>query len=226
MNLTALGFFGIAAVRNIRTGGIGFTMVVSVYTPAMLLVFGGFLTVGAHILFDNRGRPIRSAKMGLVGGAVVLAVLTFTNVGGSFFRNSVSGGIVSSGSAAPWIPPFMIGPVKVGLFANFMIGLTIVGCLVGSVIAMGRYLTVVPWSDRFEHGYRVCPDAWNLAVILPFVILGWMMFVGIRIVDVGGFGLSRSLLWVVIFLLPTFLAGAYLLRRQLEPYLQENIWQT
>jgi curved DNA-binding protein CbpA len=228
MNLTALGLFGIAAVRGVRTAGIGFTMVVGIYTPVMWIVFGTFLTVaaiGVHLFFTDRGQPLRSAKFGFGAAIIVLFVMTFTRVAGSnIFRSSLSEA-VSSASRAPWLPWFTIGPVNVGLFVNFMIALTIVGCLFGSVVAMGRYLTVVPWSDRFEHGYRVRPDAWNLAVVLPFIILGWMIFVGVPIVDVGGFALSRSLLWIAIFILPTFLAGAYLLRRQLEPYLQENVWQ-
>jgi curved DNA-binding protein CbpA len=228
MNLTALGLFGLAAVRNVSTAGIGFTMVVGTYTLSMWIVFGMFLTVAAvigHQFFTDRNYVIRSLKFGLIGPVVPLFVLTFTRLtGAGIFRDGLTE-VVSSASPAPWLPWFMIGPVNVGLFVNYMIAIAIIVCLFGSVVAMGRYLTVVPWSDRFEHGYRVRPDAWNLAVALPFVILGWMTFAGVSVVNVGGFALSQSLLWVAIFVLPTILAGAYLLRRQVEPYLQKTVWQ-
>ena len=226
MNLTALILFGIAAVRGVSTAGIAFTMVVGTYTLSMWTVFGMFLTVGAvfvHQVFTDRNHVIRSLKFGLIGPVVPLFVLTFTRLtGAGIFRDGLTE-VVTSASPAPWLPWFMIGPVNVGLLVNFMIAILIIVCLFGSVVAMARYLTVVPWSDRFEHGYRVRPDAWNLAVVLPFVILGWMMFIGVPIVDVGGFALSQSLLWVAIFVFPTILAGAYLLRRRIEPYLQQNV---
>lgn len=229
MNLTALGLFGLAAVRGVSTAGIGFTMVVGTYTLSMWIVFGMFLTVGAiiaHQFFTDRNHVLRSVKFGLIGPVIPLFVLTFTRLTGArIFRDGLTE-IVTSASPAPWLPWFMIGPVNVGLLVNYVLAIVIIVCLFGSVGAMARYLTVVPWSDRFEHGYRVRPDIWNLAVVLPFVILGWMTVAGVLVVDVAGFALSQSLLSVAIFVLPTLLAGAYLLRRQLEPYLQNNVWQT
>ena len=233
MNLLALGTFGLAAVNNVSAAGIGFTMAAGLYSAMTILAISLVFTVIILLIsgiFSTRLAISRSVKYGVLASPIGAFLLMFTRYGaqygdGATLHNELPT-IVDQVNTAPWIPHFTLGPVYMGSFLNYLISLVIIGCLFGSVFTMCRYLTVVPWSDRYEHGYRVRPSIWNFVVAAPFVVLGWMVFAGVSNVSIGSIQLWQSTLWVMIFLLPTILAGAYIIRRQIEPRLQERLWET
>jgi hypothetical protein len=228
LNGTGIGLVGLAAMNGAASAGIGFTVVASVYAGVLLIIlsltFTTLLTLTTGYV-SARVPLVQTLKYGLMSAMVGTALVMFTRHPGGGSLPEVFHGFTDPPSIAPWIPAVSVGPVYLGLFANFVLAVVCLGCFLGSVIAMYRYLTVVPWRDRYEHGYQIHPTPWNLAVTAPFVVLLWMSLTGVPAVSLGGIILRQTTLWGGVFVLPTLLIGAYLLRRQLEPHVQEQTWR-
>ena len=226
MNLLGFGLFGLAAMNGAEAAGIAFTMGAGIYAVVLFLIFAftfTFLLMGASRYLTGYIFAYRSLKYGLLTAPIGAVFVMFTRyTDGATLPDKVSD-IIGAASTNPWVSPFAVGPFYLGAFMNFVIALVIIGCLLGSVLTMCRYLTVVPWSDRYEHGYRVRPAIWNLIAIAPFIVLGWMYFTGVSVVDLGMIELRQAALWIGVFVLPTILAGAYIIRRQIEPRLQQRV---
>lgn len=227
MNLTGIGLLGLAAINGAEDAGIGFTIASGIYTVTLLFTLSIAFTIllkGISRLFNSRIPLFQAVKYGIMSAPVGAAFVMFTQYAdGGTLRDFVQAATMDSASTAPWLPSFTVGPVYLGSFANYVIAVVIIGCLFGSILLMSRYLTVVPWSDRYAHGYRVRPSIWNFTVVAPFTVLGWMVLASVSAIDIGGIELRRSTLWIGLFILPTILVGAYIVRRQLEPQLQERL---
>lgn len=228
MNLTPFGLFGLAAINGADAAGIAFTTMAGLYAAILLFGFSLGFTIFfmmARELFTERITVFHTAKYAIMIAPVGAAFVMFTRYGGdATLRASVQSAAGVPASTAPWIPPFSIGPLYLGLFLNFVLALTIIGCLFGSILAMCWYLTVVPWNDRYDHGYRVRPTIWNLFVAVPLSVLGWMVLADIPTVAFGPIALPQSSLWIGVSILPSVLVGAYIVRRQIEPRLQQCVW--
>jgi hypothetical protein len=229
INLFGIGLIATAVYLGSRAGGVGFLVTAIVQLVLYFIGISISLAVFLWLLTAVFGGGLswRAGITILLFTVVGTNVITFTRYGGDFTLPALierTGGV----SATPWIGSIMIGPVYAGTLANFIIALVMAGCLLGSVVAMGRYLTDAPWSDRYDHGYRVSPGFWNLLLTAPFVILMWMHFAGVPEVTVPlgvtTASLSRSTLLLAVFVLPTVLTGAYILRRRAEPVLQRRFW--
>ena len=223
MNILGITLVELTNLTGSITAGVGFLMVVGVYTGLLLIMFGLVFTIlflGLDWFFNKLIRPLHMVKYGLIAAIVIASVLLFTQYGNSLRLDNAATQLVTQVNTTPWLPSFSFGPVSLGLVGNFLIAVGVLLCLFGSLITMGRYLTVTPWSDRYEHGYRVRPAIWNFVVAAPFVVLAWMTLAEVSVVTVSGIELQQSALWVWIFFLPTVLAGAYIIRRRLEPRLR------
>lgn len=230
MNVIGLGLFGFAAINGAKFAGIPFTISSGVYAGTLLLGFSILLTsmVAAimDVLFEERISDAQAAKYGFMGASIATPLWMFTrHSGGGTLRDFIRHSVAGSPNTAPWIPPVVIGPLYLGSFANFVLAVVCIGCFFGSLIAMCWYLTVVPWRDHYERGYQVRPTIWNLVVAAPFVVLAWMALANVPAVTVGRITLRQSTLWFAVFVLPTPLIGAYLLRRRLEPKLRAYEWR-
>jgi hypothetical protein len=225
LHLTGAGVLGLAAVNGTFAAGIGFTIVSAVYAG---LVFGGcaiaftVFSLAGHRALSGRFHLAGSAKAGgliaLIAGAFVL----FSQYAGDATLRSAIQSVTTLSTTAPWIPAISVGPFLLGLFANFLLAMVVLGCVVGSVMTTWWYLTVVPWRDRYDHGYRIRPTPWNLGVATPLVVLVWMLVTGVSTVDLWLFDLTQSSVWVIVIASPTVLVGAYAVRRWLEPQLQQR----
>lgn len=94
--------------------------------------------------------------------------------------------------------------------------------------AMWRYLNAAPRTDRYDHGYRVRPGLWNLLITGPFVVYGWMVLAGVGAIDISfgisTFMLTQEALLKGLFILPAAVTGLYILRRQLEPTIRQEVY--
>ena len=131
-------------------------------------------------------------------------------------------------STHPWISSQLVGqvgPVYAGVFINALIGSLMLGSWLWGLLTVWRLLTKAPWNDRFDHGYRIRPGFWNFLVVLPFVVYGWMSAYDIYSVSfpIGAVTISfRSGEVLLLFgVLPIVLAGFYMIRRQVEPWIQD-----
>ncbi|MFC6963629.1 J domain-containing protein [Halocatena marina] len=228
-NIFSLVLIFMGTAMGARDGGIAFSF-------ASVFVFAGFFLMlpsvfgnGARVLIstDEDSVPSRPTWMGVGFGMLIGVVVLFTEWGGkgSFQELVIAGG---SATPTPWVGQFTLGPLHLGMIVNFLLGLALISGLLWSVMAMCRDLTSAPWSDRYEHGYRVRPGLWNAVLATPFVVLTWMIAVDIQRIPVDVLGstimVSRVSLFTLIFLLPTMLTGAYILRRRAEPFLREKLF--
>jgi hypothetical protein len=128
----------------------------------------------------------------------------------------------------PWFDGIVLGSVRVGLLFNLLVGLFMYVCLLWSMYAMWRHLNAAPWTDRYDHGYRVRPGLWNLLITGPFVVFGWMILTGVATVDIplgiSTLIISQDILLKGLFLLPSAVTGLYILRRRLEPTLRREVY--
>lgn len=66
------------------------------------------------------------------------------------------------------------GPLHLGSLLNFGLALGMFVCLVGGIIGALWVLSVVPWRDRYDYGYRVRPTVWNLLAVVPLATVVWI----------------------------------------------------
>jgi curved DNA-binding protein CbpA len=128
----------------------------------------------------------------------------------------------------PWFDGIVLGSVRVGLLLNLLVGLFMYVCLLWSIYAMWRYLNAAPWTDRYDHGYRVRPGLWNLFISGPFVVFGWMVLAGVATVNIplgiSTLVLSQEIILKGLFFLPSMVTVLYILRRRLEPTLRREVY--
>lgn len=148
----------------------------------------------------------------MLSGLLTITVL-FTSVGGGFTLGAM---VEPTFPQKPWLPAFTVGPIYLGTLLNWLFGIVLLVCGVGSYIAAGWALTSVPWSDRYAHGYRIRPTPWNLLFIVP-----WILFVLTSFVTIGG---STSWTTVWFFAHPSLFVGAYILRRYGEEKVRYSNW--
>lgn len=222
-NLFSILLVGIAAIQEDLGAGLGF---IAGSLGAVLLMSVTFALLFRYVLTTLLGAlhiPVAAvvAQSGSLLGMVLTPFVLFTELGGP-----ISLPAIVTPTPTPWIGRFQLGPFYLGVLVNVLIGITLGIVLLWSVIAMLGRLTTAPWNDRYEHGYRVSPSAWNYLLVAPILVFLWMGISGLtelRIpipffpIDIG-----RTTLFVLILFLPTVLTGIYLLRRRLEPYLRKR----
>lgn len=227
-NLFSLAVIALGYAMGAPDGGTGFA-------AASVLVFAVFF-VGLPSLFGNGLRLLvggdddvaRHTTWVGVGLGVFTAIgVLFTPIGGDVFQRLIS--IVGDPSPTPWVDPLLLGPIQAGTLLNFVLGMALISGLLWSMIAMCRDLTASPWSDRYDHGYRVHPAVWNAALAAPFVLLVWMVGSDINQIPlqlplIDAFTITRHDMASIIVLSPTVLTGAYILRRRAEPLLRKRLY--
>jgi hypothetical protein len=129
---------------------------------------------------------------------------------------------------SPWFGNISLGYIRVSLLLNFVIGVVMFACILWSMYAMWRYLSAAPWTDRYDHGYRVRPGVWNLLVAGPFVVFAWMVLAGVTVIEIP-LGIStliitQDMVLMGLFFLPSVLTGLYILRRHLEPKIRRQVY--
>lgn len=226
LNLVGLGLYVVPAIQGAPASSLWFTIASIIYAGTVLLLLSIVFIILSLIVrgimnlrVTFRNVMTYSMKGSLIGTPIVL----FIRPSGKTLHFFLSKYVTSPDSLqlAPWIPPVMIGPVYLGSFANFVLAIVYLGCFLGSVSLLCKYLMIVPWQDRYDHGYHLHPSCWNFAVTAPFVVLAWMVSTSVSTVTIGPGTLKQWTLLIGLLVLPTILGGAYLLRRQLEPYVQE-----
>ncbi|MFC4989626.1 J domain-containing protein [Saliphagus infecundisoli] len=164
-----------------------------------------FLGVCLEAIREHK-RLLRGAGLGVKFTPVPVFLFAFTTWGGGVNLSEA----ITDSSQAPetvWIPQVLVGPLEVGTLVTFLIGMVMLGCLLASVLYMGRFFARVPSWDRYQHGYSIRPGVWNLIVTLPVAIIGWATISNVDVAVVFLIGL---------LVLPVPLASAYELRRWLE----------
>lgn len=221
MNLLGVGLVVSALAGGAPTGGIVFTGVLLLPFSVPLLFYSGVQPSG--IEFRRTMTVIRYAfgsvprSMSVIATGIVV-VIVFTRRGIHTPTLLDSWAVTAS---SPWFGNFTIGMVYGGLLLNFLAGIVMYVCILWSMYAMCRHLTAAPWTDRYDHGYRVRPGPWNLLVTGPFVVGVWMVLAGVPTIDVplgpSTLTLSQQEFLTGLFVLPTVLTGLYILRRHIEP---------
>lgn len=226
-NMVSLLVIALGYVMSADYGGTGFAVasvfVFAVFFVVVPSVFGN----GIRLLVGGDDAVTRHTTWVGVGLGVITAIgVLFTPVGGETFQQLIA--VVGDPSPSPWVDPLLFGPFRIGTLLNFLLGMTLISGLLWSGVAMCRDLTAAPWSDRYNHGYRVHPAVWNAALAAPFAVLGWMIGSGIHQIPIqlpliAALTITRYNMVSVIVLLPTVLTGAYILRRRAEPLLREQL---
>lgn len=157
--------------------------------------------------------------------SLVITLVLFTNL----FINTPEVLVDLIGAdPSPWLDHVVIASIHVGLALNFLIGIVMYICILWSMYAMWRYLNAAPWTDRYDHGYRVRPGLWNLLITGPFVVFGWMVLAGIGSINIP-LGISTLVITQEaflkgLFILPSAVTGLYILRRQIEPTIRQEVY--
>ncbi|RRJ30504.1 J domain-containing protein [Halocatena pleomorpha] len=227
-NLVSLLMIAFGHAMGAVNGGIGFAL-------ASVVVFGVFFVVvpsvfgnGLRLLVGGDEDVTKHTTWVGVGLGVFTAIgVLFTPVGGETFQRLIS--LVGEPTPAPWVDPLLLGPIRMGTLLNFLLGMTLISGLLWSSVAMCRDLTAAPWSDRYDHGYRVRPAVWNAVLAAPFAVFAWMIGSGIHRIPLQlpfstTLTITRNGMITVIVLLPTVLTGVYILRRRAEPLLRERLY--
>ncbi|UPM43401.1 J domain-containing protein [Halocatena salina] len=227
-NLVSLLMIALGYAMGAANGGTGFAL-------ASVVVFGVFFVVipsvfgnGLRFLVGgNEDVAKHTTWVGVGLGVLTAIVVLFTPIGGETFQRLIS--LVGDPSSSPWVDPFLLGPVRIGTLLNFLLGMTLISGLLWSSVAMCRDLTAAPWSDRYDHGYRIHPAIWNAALAAPFAVVAWMIGSGIHQIPlqlpfVATLMITRHSMASVIVLLPTVLTGVYILRRRAEPLFRERLY--
>ncbi len=207
------------AVLTVAIALVFFVLVPAAFANGLRTVVGGTDSVATH-----------TTGVGVAMGALLAGGLLFTTAGWITLTGITEAiaAIIGWGtlSATPWIAPFVVGPLRLGLLGNFLIGLVVSCCLLWSVGSMAYRLTTAPWRDRYEHGYRVRPGIWNVLVVVPFALLGWMVVFDHHqvVLPIVEHVVTQGDLLVRIFVLPSVLTGLYLVRRQAEPTLRDRMY--
>lgn len=204
------------AVGSVFVFVVFFVVLPSLFGNGLRALVGGSEEIARHTTW-----------VGVALGVCISIGVLFTRVGGDAFQTLLS--VTVDPFPTPWVAPLLLGPVRVGALVNFVLAIALIICLLWSVVAMCRDLTAAPWSDRYDHGYRVQPAIWNAVLAAPFAVLGWMVGSGVHQVPfelplAGTLTLTRhGLLWLIV-LLPTVLTGAYILRRRAEPIIRDRLY--
>ncbi len=227
-NLFSLAVIALGYAMGADDGGIGFA-------AASVLVFAVFFVVlpslfgnGLRLLVGGDDDVTRHTTWVGVGLGVFTAIgVLFTPAGGDPFGRLIS--VVGDPSPTPWIDPLLVGPIRVGTLLNFLLGMALISGLLWSMAAMWRDLTAAPWSDRYDHGYRIHPGVWNAVLAAPFAVLVWMVGSDIAQIPIplpllDTLTITRHSMVSLIVLFPAVLTGAYILRRRAEPLLRERLY--
>lgn len=231
--LPANTFGIILIISSVITGTAADVLNFTIYGILWIGVLGSFLTFGCYYLFGRVGGWMSSnlqrqgAKTGFAFGPIVTVALLFTRWGGEV---AIPKSLASTGKNFElWVPQLVVGPIYLGAIANFTLGTLMIGSLLWSIIGMCRYLSAVPWTDRYQHGYRVQPGIWNFLLTAPIIMLSWMLVEDISTIKLPiaevTIAVAQDTLLIGLFVMPSILTGAYLLRRQAEPKLRETIWK-
>lgn len=180
------------------------SMTVSFLLYDLLLRYGADLTPGCHGPMST-APPVRG-----VGGLVVLYLTGLIAVGAAVFD-------------APALRSFTTSSVTLSAIettvrtAPYHTGLAVIGA--GIAAASFSTLAVVwwylPWSDRFDRGYRVLPGWWQLPVPVAGLLLVWAVAGGTATVPVLDVGVGSGAALGVVGALPV-VAVLYLVWRTLR----------
>lgn len=221
LHLLGLGLLVAGMGTGAPNGGLGYALMAVLYALIVsvgCLVLGFVLAVAWKLLHKRHA----SFRVALALGLIVSIVVLFTSAGKGSTLSAFIG--TTTVHATPWVSTLRAGPVYLGSLLNFSLAVVmLVGLVVGIVGAVWA-LTVVPWRDRYDHGYRIHPTTWNLLAVVPLLTAAWLWLNGVQKVVIP-VGTTTYVVvgpleqWLVV--LPSLLVGAYLLRRRLEPLLQQ-----
>jgi curved DNA-binding protein CbpA len=235
-NLLALGlvFWG---MRTVPFGGVTFAFGAVVFFLVILALSGMIIMVILFAIGANVSETILEyifilgPVLGLFTTLAYLFTSVFISKEGGYLTDMAADLSVSLSlpvTAHPWISSQLIGqvgPVYAGVFINAVIGGLMLGSWFWSLLTVWRLLTKAPWNDRFGHGYRIRPGFWNFLVMLPFAIFAGMEVYDINLMSfsLGVIAISFTIDNVILLfgVLPILLAGFYMVRRQVEPWIQD-----
>jgi hypothetical protein len=232
-NALGVGLAFSAFINGAPHAGIAFTGALLLPFAIPLLVYSGTRPTrpGANRAFRIIKATFEDAyRFTSLVVTLVIALVLFTNLFTVLIDTPelLIELIGAKSSSSPWLEPVVVASVRVGLVLNFLIGMVMYICILWSMYAMWRYLNAAPWTDRYDHGYRVRPGLWNLLITGPFVVYGWMVLTGIGTIDVSlGIStiiLTQDILLKGLFVLPLAVTGLYILRRQLEPTIRQEVY--
>lgn len=227
-NALGVGLFFSASINGASHGGIAFTGALLLPFTVPLLIYSRTKPThpGANRVIRLIEATFKDAyRFASLVVTLVIALVLFTNL---FINTPELLVDLIDANSSPWLGHVVFTSVHVGLVLNFLVGIVMYVCIIWSMYAMWRYLNAAPWTDRYDHGYRVRPGLWNLLITGPFVVFGWMVFAGIGTIDVSlgisTFALTQEELLKGLFILPFAVTGLYILRRQLEPTIRQEVY--
>ena len=216
----SLGGFGFAI-----TSIIGFIFFMFLFGWAILLFI---IVVGGEVseTLLQRGVIWEGVLAPMLSGVVL-----FTSYGRGIEATIVQLLQDTPANVYPWVGPGLvgqIGPIYGDVVVNFVIGGFMLGAFSWSLLRLYRTVAQVSWDDRFRFGYRVTPGMWHFLITIPAVITVWMALENIYVIPIamGTTTVSVTIDHVigVLGVSPTWITGLYILRRQVELFLQRSAW--
>ncbi len=224
IHLFGLVLLWIGAIAGTPDGGARFGTISFTYTVISVSLIGIGVGIVLSILllfgyFDesDRNRP----RYTFFGIWLIYIVIGYTQIGGIFsFETLLT--TASIATSSPWVTPHIVGPIHIGNLVNVCIGSVMIISIFGGAVAQIWALTVIPWRDRFDHGYHIHPGFWNVAMITPLVIAAGLFATQSR-VELGAHtpvAISPATIASTMVIYPVILCALYLCRRKVAERIQ------
>ena len=233
VNLLGIGLVYWGLSNGAPLGGFGFAITSTIGFVFFMFLFGW--AIGLFIIVVGGEVSDALLQRGVIWEGVLAPILSgvvlFTNYG-----RGIEGTIIqllrdTPASVYPWVGPGLvgrIGPVYGDVLINFVLGVIMVGAFVWSLVELHWTVVQASWDDRFEFGYRITPGVWHFMITIPAVIIGWMMLEDVYVVPIA-IGTTTVSVTIdhmigVFGVSPAVITGLYILRRQVESFLQRSVW--
>ncbi|WP_330633068.1 J domain-containing protein [Halocatena halophila] len=227
--LMAIHLFGLVllwmgAIAGTPDGGARYGTIGITYTiiSVLLIGIGVGIILSILVLFGYfEESPSRRSRRIFLGISIIYIAFGYTRMGGVFsFETLLT--TSSAATSSPWVDPHIFGPIYIGNLINVCIGSVMIISIFGGAVAQIWALTVIPWRDRFDHGYHIRPGIWNVAMMTPLVVAGGLFATQSR-VDLGAHipvVISPTTVVSVMVIYPMILCGLYLCRRKVAERIQ------
>ena len=227
----ALVFWGLSAGAPL--GGFGFAIAATIAFIIFMFLFGW--GIGLFIIVVGGEVSDTLLQRGVVWEGVLAPILSaavlFTSYGRGIEVTITQLLRDTPASVYPWVGPGLvgqIGPIYGDVLVNFILGSFMLGAFSWSLVQLYRTVAQVSWDDRFSFGYRITPGVWHFLITIPAVIIVWMILENVYVIPIA-IGTTTASVTIdhmigVLGVSPAWITGLYILRRQVEPFLQRSVW--